>query len=84
MVLTVSVTEGSCWLLVREDGKNGVELFAGTLSAGSEETFEGSKRYWMTVGKPEVLALSINGVAHTLEEPEGFFVVTEAGVERTE
>jgi len=84
VVLTVSVTEGSCWLLVREDGKNGVELFAGTLSAGSEETFEGSKRYWMTVGKPEVLALSINGVAHTLEEPEGFFVVTEAGVERTE
>jgi cytoskeletal protein RodZ len=84
VVLTVSVTEGSCWLLIREDGENGAELFAGTLSAGSQETFDGSKRYWMTVGKPEVLALSINGAPHTLEEPAGSFVVTEAGVERTE
>lgn len=84
VVLTVSVTEGSCWLLIREDGETGAELFAGTLSAGSQETFEGSKRYWMTVGKPEVLAVSINGAPYTLEEPAGSFVVTEAGVERTE
>ncbi len=84
VVLVVSVTEGSCWLVVRDDGENGAELFAGTLSAGSQENFDSSKRYWMTVGKPEVLALSINGAPHTLEEPAGSFVVTEAGVERTE
>ena len=78
------MTEGSCWLVVRDDGANGAELFAGTLSAGSQETFDGSKRYWMTVGKPAVLALSVNGAPHTLEEPAGSFVVTEAGVERTE
>jgi len=84
VVLIVSVTESSCWLVVREDGEDGTELFAGTLSAGSQQTFDGSKRYWMTVGKPEVIALSINGAPHTLEEPAGSFVVTEAGVERTE
>ena len=84
VALVVSVTEGSCWLLVREDGETGAELFAGTLSAGSQETFEGSKRYWMTVGRPEVLALTINSAPYTLEEPAGSFLVTEAGVERTE
>jgi cytoskeletal protein RodZ len=84
VALDVSVTEGSCWLLVREDGENGAELFAGTLSAGSQESFAGSKSYWMTVGKPGVLALSINGAPYTLEEPAGSFLVTEAGVERTE
>ncbi len=84
VTLVVSVTEGSCWLVVREDGEAGAELFAGTLSAGSQQTFEGSKRYLMTVGVPEVLALSINGAPHTLEEPAGSFIVTEAGVERTQ
>lgn len=84
VVLVVSVTEGSCWLVVRDDDEDGAELFAGTLSAGSQQTFDNSKRYWMMVGKPEVLALSINGASHTLEEPAGSFVVTEVGVERTE
>ena len=80
----VSVTEGSCWLVVRDDGADGAELFAGTLSAASQETFDVSKRYWITVGKPEVLALSVDGAPYSLEEPAGSFVVTEAGVERAE
>jgi cytoskeletal protein RodZ len=84
VTLVVSVTEGSCWLVVREDGPDGAELYAGTLSAGSRESFEGSKRYFMTVGAPEVLVLAINGTSHTLEEPAGSFIVTEAGVERTQ
>jgi len=84
VLLVVSVTGGSSWLLVREDGADGTELYAGQLYAGSQETFEGSKRYWMTVGRPEVVVLSINGASHPLEEPAGSFIVTEAGVERTE
>jgi hypothetical protein len=78
------VTEGSCWLVVREDSESGAEVYAGTLSAGGQQTFDSSKRYWMRVGKPEVLALSVNGAAYTLAAPEGVFVVTEAGIERSE
>jgi len=77
MVLTVS--EGSCWLVVREDSQNGAELFAGTLSAGGQKTFDSAKRYWMNVGKPDVLGLTINGNARALEGEPGAFVVTESG-----
>jgi len=81
--LVINVTEGSCWLVVREDNQDGAELYAGTLSAGGQKTFDGAKRYWMNVGEPDVLALSINGNPYTLDaEGDTFvFVVTEAGVE---
>lgn len=83
MKLVINVTEGSCWLVVREDNQDGAELYAGTLSAGGQKTFDGAKRYWMNVGEPDVLALSINGNPYTLDaEGDTFvFVVTEAGVE---
>lgn len=84
VALVVSVTEGSCWLVVREDTENGAEVYAGTLSAGGQETFASSKRYWMMVGKPEVLVLSVNGASYTLAAPAGSFVVTGAGVERSQ
>lgn len=85
VTLVINVTEGSCWLVVREDNENGAELYAGTLSAGGQKTFDGAKRYWMNVGEPGVLALSINGNPYTLDAGGDtfIFVVTEAGVERS-
>jgi cytoskeletal protein RodZ len=65
VTLVVMVTQDSCWLVVREDSGSGAEIYAGTLSAGGQQTFDGSKRYWMLVGKPEVLALSVNGAPYT-------------------
>jgi hypothetical protein len=67
--------------VVREDSENGAELYAGTLVAGGQKTFDGSKRYWMMVGKPERLSLTVNGTSLTLGEQEGSFIVTEAGIE---
>jgi len=86
VTLVINVTEGSCWLVVREDNQNGAELYAGTLSAGGQKTFDGAKRYWMNVGEPGVLAVSINGNPYTLDaEGDTFiFVVTEAGIERSQ
>ncbi len=83
VTLVVGVTEGSCWLVVKEDSENGAELYAGTLSAGGQQTFDGARRYWMMAGRPEVLAVTINGTAHTLSSPAGAFVITESGIERT-
>lgn len=82
--MVVSVTNGSCWLVVREDGKNGAEVYAGTLSAGGRQTFDGAKRYWMNVGQPEALTVSIGGNSYTLAPPAGTFLVTEEGVERSQ
>jgi len=81
VVMVLTVSEGSCWLVVREDSENGAELFAGTLSAGGQKTFESAKRYWLNVGKPEVLGLTINGNVRPLEGEPGAFVVTESGAE---
>ncbi len=82
--LVVSVNDGSCWLVVREDSENGAEVFAGTLSAGGKQTFDSATRYWMRVGDPEVLTVSVGGEAYSLSAPAGAFVVTAAGVERAE
>ncbi|MBN1321032.1 MAG: DUF4115 domain-containing protein [Thermoleophilia bacterium] len=79
VVMVLTVSEGSCWLVVREDSENGAELFAGTLSAGGQKTFDSAKRYWMNVGKPDVLGLAINGNVRALEGEPGAFVVTESG-----
>jgi cytoskeletal protein RodZ len=80
VVMVLSVTEGSCWLVVREDSENGDELYAGTLSAGGQKTFDSAKRYWMNVGKPEVLSVSLNGAEQTIDAKAGAFIVTETGI----
>lgn len=82
--LVVTVNAESCWLVIREDSESGAEIYAGTLSAGGQQSFDGSKRYWMMVGRPEVLTVSINGATQTLSQPAGAFVVTEAGIERSQ
>jgi len=79
--LVLTVSEGSCFLVVREDNEQGAELYAGTLSAGEDQTFDGSKRYWLHVGVPKVLIVNVNGVDHSLEGPPGYFVVTETSIE---
>lgn len=80
VVLTVNVTQGSCWMVVREDNENGAELYAGTLSAGGEQTFNSAKGYWLHVGEPSVLVLVVNGAPFSLDKNEHFYLVTAAGV----
>jgi cytoskeletal protein RodZ len=82
MVLTV--TQGSCFLVVREDSESGAELYAGTLSAGGKQTFDGAKRYWVRAGIPEALSISVNGTPYSPTGAAGAFLVTETGVERAD
>jgi cytoskeleton protein RodZ len=81
ITVVLQVTTGSCWLVVREDSKDGAELYAGTLSAGGQKTFDSSKRYYMNVGKPDALTLTVNGTSVALPTAAGAFIVTEAGVQ---
>ena len=80
MVLTV--IQGSCFLVVRQDNESGAELYAGTLSAGGQQTFDGAKRYWVMVGIPQALSVSVNGTPYSLSGPAGAFLVAETGVDR--
>lgn len=82
--LVAKVTADSCWLVVREDSEKGAEIYAGTLSMGGQQTFDTAKRYWLNVGNPEVLTLTVGAKSYTLAAPAGAFVVTEAGVERSQ
>jgi cytoskeleton protein RodZ len=81
ITVVLRVSNGSCWLVVREDSKDGAELYAGTLSTQGQKTFDSSKRYWMNVGKPDVLTMTINGTPVTLPAEAGAFIVTEAGIQ---
>lgn len=82
ITMVVRVTEGNCWLVVRKDGEDGVEVYAGTLSAGGQKTFQGANRYWMMVGRPESLTVTVGARSYTLAEPAGAFIITGAGVDR--
>lgn len=80
VALVATVAEGTCFLVVREDNEEGAELYAGTLSAGQEQSFTGSKQYWLHVGAPEALLLSVNGEERGLDGPAGYYVVTETQI----
>ncbi len=82
--MVISVSQGSCWLVVREDTEGGAELYAGTLSAGGQQTFESARRYWVRAGIPEAVSISVNGTPYSLSGETGDFLVTETGVERIE
>jgi transcriptional regulator with XRE-family HTH domain len=84
VTMVLSVSEGSCWLVVRADNENGAELYAGTLSAGGKQTFDTAKRYWVIAGIPEALTVTVNGTPYSLTGGAGSFVVTETGVERVQ
>lgn len=79
--LVVGVAQGSCWMVIHEDSAEGQELFAGTLPSGQQQTFDSSKRYWLRVGLPEAVTLSVNGRELKLGANDVSFTVTEAGVQ---
>jgi cytoskeletal protein RodZ len=84
VTMVLDVTQGSCWLVVREDSENGAELYAGALSAGGKQTFDSAKRYWVLAGAPGSLLVSVNGTPYSLTGDAGAFLVTETGVERVQ
>jgi cytoskeletal protein RodZ len=82
--MVLKVMDQNCWLVVREDSEQGAELYAGLLSKGGQQTFDSARRYWLNVGQPEVLTVTVGAKSYSLAAPAGAFVVTEAGVERSQ
>ncbi len=80
----IQVNSGSCWLIVHENSSGGAELYAGTLSAGGQLTFTSAKAYWVTLGAPQVVTVTLNGRSGTVSGAPGSFMVTETGLQRTE
>ena len=84
VTMVLVVTEGSCGLVVREDSETGVELYAGTLSAGGQQTFNSARRYWVRAGIPEALSVRVNNNPFSVTGGAGTFLITETGAERVE
>jgi cytoskeleton protein RodZ len=80
--VVLTVTQGNCWFVVREDSESGAELYAGALSAGGKQTFDSAKSYWVRAGVPEALSVSVNDTPYTVTGGAGTFQIGEAGVER--
>jgi cytoskeleton protein RodZ len=80
VTLVAKVAEGSCFLVVREDNEEGAVLYQDTLAAGEEQSFSGAKRYWLHVGAPAVLVLTVNGLERSIDGEPGYYVVTETQI----
>lgn len=80
--LVLGVTKDRCFLTVKEESAAGKTLFSGTLDTGPELSYSGKERFWLNIGNPSVLRMTINGVTVVVPEPYGSFLVTSAGLSR--
>jgi len=74
--LTVGATTANCWVSVTEQA-NGKVLFAGTLTAGQQQSVQASGVATIAIGAPSVVAVSLDQTPVVL--PEGYqspFVMT--------
>ena len=80
--LVLVVTEDRCFLTVKEESAAGKTLFSGTLDAGQELTYEGKETFWLNIGNPSALRMTINGITVVVPEPYGSFLATSSGLSR--
>jgi cytoskeleton protein RodZ len=80
--LVLSAATDRCFLTVKEGDANGATLYSGTLDKGQSVTFSDKVRFWLNIGKPSALQVTINGASVTVPDPYGYFLVTSAGLTR--
>jgi cytoskeleton protein RodZ len=76
------VASGDCFVVIKEMDASGTILEQLNLKSGEEITVEGSKRYWVNLGNPDVVKVFINGAQHQVSGTGGGFYVTETKIER--
>lgn len=84
ITMVLKVTSGSCWVIVKEDSDKGAQLYAGVLSPGAPQTFQGARQYWLRVGQPQVLTVTIGQKTYSLKGSYGTYLVTAAGIEQAQ
>jgi cytoskeleton protein RodZ len=82
VTLVIVAAADRCFLTVKEGGADGQTLYSGTLDKGQQVSFNNKVRFWLNIGKPSALQVSINGATVTVPEPYGNFQVTSAGLTR--
>jgi len=80
--LTLTASEGRCWLEVRQGSAAGEVLYQGTLEKGEKVSKTAMTALWIEVGNPAALTASLNGQKVTIPDQPGRFLATPAGVER--
>ncbi len=79
-VLLRIVATGDCALVIKEMDRNGTIVFQDVLRAGDEETVQGAKRYWVTIGTPSAIQIFINERLFESPKDAGMYYVTETQV----
>ena len=82
MKLVLKVTKDRCFLTVKEESASGKTLFSGTLDTGEELSYEDKEAFWLNIGNPSALRMTINGVTVVVPEPYGSFLATSTGLSR--
>ena len=84
VTLVLGVTKDRCFLTVKEESAGGKTLFSGTLDTGQELSYADQQEFWLNIGNPSALRMTINGVTVVVPEPYGSFLVTSAGLSRVQ
>lgn len=80
--LVLGVTKDRCFLTVKAGSAGGKTLFSGTLGTGEELSYEDEETFWLNIGNPSALRMTINAVTVVVPEPYGSFLATSAGLSR--
>lgn len=82
--LVLKVTKDRCFLTVKAESASGKTLFSGTLDTGEELSYEDEEAFWLNIGNPSALRMTINGVTVVVPEPYGSFLATSTGLSRVQ
>lgn len=77
------VTQGPCWLSVRQRSEHGRQLFEGTLEPGDSRRFAAGP-LWIRIGAPWNLEASRAGRRLSLPQTVANVVVTASGIRTLE
>lgn len=81
IVLGLKAT-ADCYVVVRVNDQNGEVEFRGVMLSGDAKLITGAKRYWLQIGEPESLQVSINDIVREVTGGSGIYYATETGMEK--
>lgn len=82
LAVVVKAVRARCWLLAKEGSGEGKVLYSGTLEKGKAVRLESAEQYWLNIGSPSSLEVTVNGADVAVPEPYGNYLLSASGLER--
>lgn len=80
-VLLRIVATGDCFLVIRDTDESGEILYRDTLKSGDQVTEDKSKRYWVSIGKPDSIQIYINENYYESPSEPGLYYISETSIQ---